>query len=402
MQLSQQASYWFVRHAIELCNSTIFLFVLQSIRRAHRQNYEVAQQKLQSIDQTLSIIRSRSITDSITNRDDINHNNNLAYSTMNNVINGSKTHSNDIKLKPNLNISSISLENNNIVPERRNSAVSTGSATQYLATNAAIKSSRPRCDSYNGQSTTVQGYTASTSGSSDKVLHSPTYSYQHQAQIPHLHYKSHADKIAYVTNAVSNAAPANNIGTISGNANAMASPKYGRLKPLTVDTGINESYYYPPSGSANHQHRSHFQQHYTQQHQHQHQHRHSPYTTSRTSHLTPTKVKPSVSSSSSHQHAATNSLTSDDEDDIAGQYATLLTLSDQPKPSSMHPENEILESETHYTEILCRKPSAPQPLIDRNHFQTKDANVVSKSHGLGGCWTTNENNERVWLSIDNR
>lgn len=373
-------------------------FCFQSIRRAHRQNYEVAQQKLHSINQTLSIIQSRSNTNSITNRDDINHNNNLAYSHVNNVINGSKTHSNDNKLKqPNLNVSSISLENNNIIPERRNSAVSTGSASQYLATNAAIKSSRPRCDSYNGQSTTIQGYTASTSANSDKVLHSPTYSYQQQVQIPHLHYKSHADKIAYVTNAVSNAAPANNLNTSNSNANVMASPKYGRLKPLTVDTGISESYYYPPSGSANHQHRTHFQQHYTQPHQH-HQHRHSPYTTSRTTHLTPTKVKHSVSSTSSHHHAATKTLASDEEDDITGQYATLLTLSEQPKPSSMHPENE---SDTHYTEILCRKPSAPLPSTERNHFQTKEANVISKSHGLGGYWTTNENNERVWLS-DNR
>lgn len=369
----------------------------------------MAQQKLQSINQTLSIIRSRSNTDSITNRDDINHNNNLAYSPMNNVINGSKLHSSttDNKLKqPNLNVSSISLENNNVMPERRNSAISTGSASQYLATNAAMKSSRPRCDSYNGQSTatTIHAYAASTSGNSDKVLHhSPTYSYQQQVQIPHLHYKSHADKIAYVTNAVSNAAPGNNLNTSNPNANAMASPKYGRLKPLTVDTGINESYYYPPSGSANHQHhRTHFQQqHYTQPHQH-HQHRHSPYTTIRTSHLTPTKVKHSISSASSHQHAATKTLGSDDEDDIAGQYATLLTLSDQPKPISMHPENEALDSETHYTEILCRKPSAPLPLTERNHFQTKEANVVSKNHGLGGYWTTNENNERVWLSLDNR
>lgn len=325
---------------------------------------------------------------------------------MNNVINGSKPHSIDNKLKqPNLNVSSISLENNNVTPERRNSAVSTGSASQYLASNAAMKSSRPRCDSYNGQPTIIQSYPASTSGSSDKVLHSPTYSYQQQVQIPHLHYKSHADKIAYVTNAVSNAAPANNLNSSNCNANVMASPKYGRLKPLTVDTGINESYYYPPSGSANHQHRSHFQQHYAQQQQppHQHHHRHSPYTTTRTSHLTPTKVKHSLSTTSSHHHAAaTKTLTSDDEDDIAGQYATLLTLSDQPKPSSVHPENELLESETHYTEILCRKPSAPLPLTERNHFQTKEANVVSKSTGLGGCWTTNEKNERVWLSTDNR
>lgn len=361
----------------------------QSIRRAHRQNYEVAQQKLQSLNQTLSILRSRMNAE----RDDINHNTNLGYATINNVINGSKIHSNDMKLKQHLNVSSISLENNNITPERRNSAVSTGSASQYLASNAS--KSRPRCDSYSGQTSNIQTYVTATTSCNDKILHSPTYSYQHQVQIPHLHYKSHADKVAYVTNAVANAAPANNMITSSNNGNSLASPKYGRLKPLTVDTSINESYYYPPSGSANHQHRSHFQQHYTQQHQHQH--RHSPYTTSR-SHLTPTKVKHTPT----HQHVATKTPASDDEDDIAGQYATLLTLSEQPKQSSRHHDTENHETETHYTEILCRKPSAPLPLTERNHFQAKDVNVSTKNQGLGGHWTTNENNERIWLSTDNR
>lgn len=369
---------------------------LQSIRRAHRQNYEVAQQKIQSINQTLSIIRSRANAESITSRDDINQNNNLGYATINNVINGNKNHSNDMKSKQHLNVSSISLENNNIVPERRNSAVSTGSASQYLATNAS--KSRPRCDSYGGQSNNVQNYASTASIKSDKMMHSPTYAYQQQVQIPHLHYKSHADKVAYVTNAVANAAnaaasanPANN-----NNGNSMASPKYGRLKPLTVDTSISESFYYPPSGSANHHHQSHFQQHYTQ---HQHQHRHSPYSTSRT-HLTPTKVK---HTSSQHLHINTKPAISDDDDeDIAGQYATLLTLSDQPKSGSAHQDIENQDTDTHYTEILCRKPSAPLPLTERNHFQTKDANMTTKNQGLGGYWTTNENNERVWLSVDNR
>ncbi|XP_031626771.1 hybrid signal transduction histidine kinase M [Contarinia nasturtii] len=366
----------------------------KSIRRAHRQNYEVAQQKIQSINQTLSFIRSRANAESINSRDDINLNNNLGYATINNVINGSKNHRNDIKSKQHLNVSSISLENNNIMSERRNSAVSTGSASQYLAANAL--KSRPRCDSYGGQTSNVQNYATATTTKSDKMLHSPTYAYQQQVQIPHLHYKSHADKIAYVTNAVANAAPNANPNA-NNNGNAMASPKYGRLKPLTVDTGsINESYYYPPSGSANHQHRSHFQQHYTQ---HQHQHRHSPYTTSR-AHLTPTKVKHTPSQ---HLHINTKPPISDDEeDDIAGQYATLLTLSDQLKPGSVHQDIENQDTDTHYTEILCRKPSAPLPLTERNQFQTKDVNVVTKSQGLGGYWTTNENNERVWLSVDNR
>lgn len=349
----------------------------------------MAQLKLLSINQTLGSLRSRTNAEPITNRDDINLNNNYGYATLNNVINGNK---NDLKLKQNLNVSSLSLENNNIItPERRNSAVSTGSATQYLASNSSKM--RPRCDSYGGQSS-VQNYTTA-SISSEKLMHSPTYSYQQQIPIPHLHYKSHADKVAYVTNAVANAAAnATPLISLNNNGNAMPSPKYGRLKPLTVDTSINESYYYPPSGSANHQHRTHFQQpHYTQ---HQHQHRHSPYTTSR-SHLTPTKVKHSIS----HLHVTTKPAISDDEDDIAGQYATLLTLSEQPK-HSMHQDTDNQESDTHYSEILCRKPSAPLPLTERNHFQAKDSNGATKSQGLGGYWTTNENNERVWLSVDNR
>lgn len=370
-----------------MINISIFACYLQSIRRAHRQNYEVAQQKIQSINQTLSIIKSRA-----NGADDVNLNNNLGYTTSNNVINGSKIHSNDMKLKPNLNVSSISLENNNVIPERRNSAVSTGSASQYLASN--ISKSRPRCDSYSGQ-TSVQSYATAATSSSDKMMHSPNYTYQQQVQIPHLHYKSHADKIAYVTNAVANAA-ANAVPAANGNLSA--SPKYGRLKPLTVDTSISESYYYPPSGSVSHQHRSqHFQQqHSYTQHQHQHQHRHSPYTTSR-AHLTPTKVK----HSSSHLHVNTKPPISDDEEDIAGQYATLLTLSEQPKQGSLHQDIENQESDTHYTEILCRKPSAPLPLTERNHFQTKDVNVPMKNQGLGGYWTMNEKNERVWLSVDN-
>lgn len=366
----------------------------QSIRRAHRQNYEVAQQKIQSINQTLAIFRSRANAEPITIRDDINLNNNSGYATVNNLINGSKTHVNDMKSKQHLNVSSISLENNNNVPfERRNSAVSTGSASQYLATN--ITKVRPRCDSYGGQPSNIKNYATATTSNSDKLMHSPTYTYQQQVQIPHLHYKSHADKMAYVTNAVVNAAAANNINHANGNA--MASPKYGRLKPLTVDTSINESYYYPPSGSANHQHRSsHFPPQYTQ-YPHQHQHRHSPYTTNRTQ-LTPTRVKHSTT----HLHVNTKPAISDDEEDIAGQYATLLTLSDQSKQNSIHQDIENQETETHYTEILCRKPSAPLLPTERNHFQTKEVNLVAKNQGLGGYWTTNEDNERVWLSVDNR
>lgn len=302
--------------------------------------------------------------------------------------NGNKGH-HDIKLKPNLNISSTSLDNG--MPERRNSAVSTGSASQYLM----ASKSRPRCDSYGGQSTSIHNHSTTANinnnnnNINDKLHHSPTF-YQQQP-IPHLHYKSHADKVVYLTNAVANAAAANNNNN-SLNGSMVSSPKYGRLRPLTVDTSINESYYYPPSGSANHQHRSHFQQYYTQQHSHQH--RHSPYTTNR-GHITPTIVK--------NTQMNIEIENTDDEDDIAGQYATLLTLSDQTKSKPSQHDIDSQETDTHYTEILCRKPSAPSPSIDRSQYQSssKEADLPPKSQGLGGYWTTNENNERIWCS-DNR
>lgn len=332
-------------------------------------------------------------------RDSINANNNIGYAAMNinSVINGNNSYGNqDVKLKQNLNISSTSLDNSNGIQERRNSAVSTGSASQYLT--GYSQKYRQRCDSYGGQST--HGHSTSFNNnnidnSTDNSMHSPNY-YQHQ-QIPHLHYKSHADKVAYVTKAVANAAAANNNNnnsvSNSSTSSMMPSPKYGRLRPLTVDTNTNESYYYPPSGSANHQHRTHFQQFYTQQHSHQH--RHSPYTVHR-GQVTPTTSR----NMSIHSQIDVNTGNTDDEDDIAGQYATLLTLSDQNKFSPSHQDIDSQDTETHYSEVLAPKQSAPSPLIDRSQIQStsKDADIPAKSQGLGGYWTTNENMERIWCS----
>lgn len=330
-------------------------------------------------------------------RDDTNINNNIGMSTMchmslsgNSKNNNSNTNSN-IQLKSsNLNTSNSSIEPISNTSERRNSAVSTGSA-QYLATNNSTKM-RSRCDSYSGQSSGLQPFTSNTNKNcNEKMLHSPSY---YQQQFPHLHYKSHADKVVYVTNAVANAAPANNSNSHSPNGNAMIlSPKYGRLrKPLTVDTSVNEAYYYPAASSnGNHQHRASLQQYYTQQHQHFH--RHSPYSITRT-HSIPSKNK--ISSSQS-PHINPKQI-SDDEDDIAGQYATLLTLSEPSKPLKQS-ECENQDIDTHYTEILYRQPQSSE----RNQFQLKDATELTpKIQGLGGYWITNENNERVWYSVDNR
>lgn len=330
--------------------------------------------------------------------DDMNVNNNIGMSTMchmslsSNSKNNNNSPNSNIQLKSNLNTSNSSIEPISNVSERRNSAVSTGSA-QYLATSNPTKM-RSRCDSYSGQSSGIQPFTSNTNKNcNEKILHSPSY---YQQQFPHLHYKSHADKVVYVTNAVANAAPANNnninINSHSPNGNAMIlSPKYGRLrKPLTVDTSINESYYYPaPNSNGNHQHRASLQQFYTQQQQHFH--RHSPYSIIRT-HSIPSKNK--IPSSQSPQINPKH--ISDDEDDIAGQYATLLTLSEPSKP--LKPlESENQDIDTHYTEILYRHPQS----TERN--QLKDATEqTTKNQGLGGYWITNENNERVWYSLDNR
>lgn len=90
-------------------------------------------------------------------------------------------------------------------------------------------------------------------------------------------------------------------------------------------------------------------------------------------------------------------IENDDDDYIAGQYATLLTLSEQPN----HVDN--LDNDTHYTEILCRKQSAPLPSTnDSDQMIAKDVDLLQKNQGLGGYWTTNENNERIWCSLDSR
>lgn len=220
----------------------------------------------------------------ITTRDDINihkfnnnnnhknlHSNMGGFATINNVITTNKSYTNSSKNKQNLNnnnntsTSSLSIDLPLEIPERRNSAVSAGSASQYLMMN--MGKPRSRCDSYSGAGVhTTSDYTISSnnSGSAEKMMHSPSISYYPQ-QFPHLHYSNHADKVFYVTNAVANAAAAaaaannlnssNTSNSSNGNNSMMASPKYGRLrKPLTVDTNVSESYYYP-SGNANHQHR---------------------------------------------------------------------------------------------------------------------------------------------------
>lgn len=318
--------------------------------------------------------------------DELGVNNNLAFATLNSVNNNNKTQNTNIQLKASLNVSTSSLERSAFQPpERRNSVVST-SSMQYLAANAT--KARQRCDSYSGPNNgnACPPANANQLNGNDKMPHSP--SYYPQQQFPHLQYKSHADKIAYVTNAVANAAPANITSAMhSPNGNApLASPKYGRLRnPLTVDTTVHDPYAYPALGSAGNQP----QRIPLQPYHGQHVHRHSPYSIQRT-HSVPNKLKVAPA------HAQlTPKMYSDEEDDIAGQYATLLTLSDKPTRPPSEPDGQ--DNDTHYTEILYRQPS-----IERRRLQASDVEVPPRSQGLGGCWTTNENNERVWLTMDSR
>lgn len=322
-----------------------------------------------------------------TGPDDININNNLTFVTMNSVNNNKIQCNTSIQMKPNLNVSTSSLEHSAFQPpERRNSAVST-SSMQYLAANTT--KARQRCDSYSGSNNGNLCISTNINqlNGNEKILHSPSY---YPQQFPHLQYKSHADKIAYVTNAVANAAPSNNNTSIhspnNGNS-VLASPKYGRLRnPLTVDTNIQHDLYAYPALSSNGNQPNRIP---LQPYHNQHVHRHSPYLVQR-AHSIPNKLK----SPPTHSQL-TPKMYSDDEDDIAGQYATLLTLSETPKqPSS---EADCQDADTHYTEILYRQPS-----IERRKLQATDVEVPPRSHGLGGYWTTNENNERVWNTMDNR
>lgn len=316
--------------------------------------------------------------------DDINANNSTSYATLNSVNNNKTQCNTNIPMRTSLNVSTTSLEHNTIQqPERRNSAVST-SSMQYLAANAT--KARQRCDSYSGPNNTNLGILTNSNqlNGNDKMLHSPSY---YPQKFPHLHYKSHADKIAYVTNAVSNAAPSNNNVIHSPNGNPMlASPKYGRLRnPLTVDTNMHDTFVYPALDSNGSQlHRVPLQPYHSQ-----HAHRHSPYSVQR-AHSIPSKIKALPT-----QSQLTPKTYSDDDDDIAGQYATLLTLSEPTKPPPT--ETDGHEVDTHYSEILYRQPS-----IERRRLQATDVEVPSRSQGLGGYWTTNENNERIWCSMENR
>lgn len=275
-----------------------------------------------------------------------------------------------------------------IMPERRNSTISNSSSQLKV---------RTRCDSYSGMTSCA----AQSNGNlSPSTMAGGSYYMPH-----HLHYTNHnhlAEKVVYVTNAVAAAA-----AEAKNSANA-SSPKYGRLRnPLTVDT--SDKYHYPSAGSAG---TISYQQRQSQppplSYQHQSMHGHSPYL----SKLNITRNN--FTSKSSTSIGYTSDDNGDDDDDIAGQYATLLTLSQQPSVhneynypvTSNYPTTadgaDSPEPETHYSVI--KKPSpATLPI----NSAAAAANTVTYDHlpkhqGLGGYWTTSENNERVWCSIDNR
>lgn len=279
------------------------------------------------------------------------------------------------------------------MPERRNSTISNSSSQLKV---------RTRCDSYSGMSSC----TAQSNGNlSPSTMAGGSY-YMPQ----HLHYTNHnhlAEKVVYVTNAVAAAA-----AEAKNSANA-SSPKYGRLRnPLTVDT--SDKYHYPSAGSAG---TISYQQRQSQppplSYQHQTMHGHSPYLNK----LNFTRNNFTSKSSPSIGHTSDdNGDANDDDDDIAGQYATLLTLTQQP---SVHNEysypitnnnnnNSTMaadgadspEPETHYS-VIKKLSSAPPP----SESATANADTydhLPKHQGLGGYWTTSENNERIWCSIDNR
>lgn len=305
-----------------------------------------------------------------------------------------------LKKRPNIDTSdSINNNNNNnmIMPERRNSTISNSSSQLKV---------RKRCDSYSGLSTCVA---PSNGNLSPSTMAGGSY-YMPQ----HLHYSNHnhlAEKVVYVTNAVAAAA-----AEAKNSANA-SSPKYGRLRnPLTVDT--SDKFHYPSAGSAG---TISYQQRQSQppplSYQHQTMHGHGPYLNKLnfTRNNFTSKSSPSIGNGSDD-----NGDGNDDDDDIAGQYATLLTLTQQPSVhneynypisnsnnnnnnnnASMGDGAESPEPETHYS-VIKKPSSATLPNESTSTTNTDSYDHLPKHQGLGGYWTTSENNERIWCSIDNR
>lgn len=301
-----------------------------------------------------------------------------------------------------------------IIAERRNSTISNTSSQQSKI--------RTRCDSYSGMSSTA---IHSNGNLSPSTMSGGSYYMQ-----PHLHYSNHnhlAEKVVYVTNAVAAAA-----AEAKNNANA-SSPKHGRLRnPLTVDT--SDRYHYPSASSAG---AISYPQRQSQppplSYQHPtSMHDHSPYHSMRKYPDNGTVATMMLNKRGdrrdddvqlrrsphhqevSHQQRNNRSVSStsignasdddDDDDDIAGQYATLLTLTQKPSippavDSSMGDDADSPEPETHYSVIKKPPPSSSATLPTDSTATNTDA---PKPQGLGGYWTTSENNERIWCSIDNR
>lgn len=294
-----------------------------------------------------------------------------------------------LKKRPNIDTSDSINNNNMMMPERRSSTISNSSSQLKV---------RTRCDSYSG----MNSCTAQSNGNLSPSTMAGSSYYMPQ----HLHYSNHnhlAEKVVYVTNAVAAAA-----AEAKNSANSASSPKYGRLRnPLTVDT--SDKYHYPSAGSAG---TISYPQRQSQppplSYQHQAMHGNSPYLNK----LSFTRNNfTSKSSTSIGNTSDDNGDGNDDDDDIAGQYATLLTLTQQPtvhnefnypiaNDTTMVDDADSPEPETHYSVI--KKPSTATLPSQSTTTNTDSYEHLPKHQGLGGYWTTSENNERIWCSLDNR
>lgn len=368
----------------------VFFYFFQSIRRTHRQNYEAAQQKLQRINQRLSMLKKRpntEVQDEINmnynkyNNTNINSNTVSNYSPNNNNIN--LNHSNISGGSKFSNANNINNNNNGNQMERRNSTISSGSSSQQTSYKP-----RSRCDSYSGIGIDYSSHSGKLSPSNA----TPPYYTIHPTAI----YSSHnhlADKVAYVTNAVAAAAAAaaaNFSGASTSDIQIIqkmtVSPKYGRLRnPLTVDTNSN--------------------------------HIHIVQQVSQTQKLSSVHSPHQNRFYLAHNVPQTMHLDDDsDDDDIAGQYATLLTVTSpstdynsshkqlaghqQQSTLSRHPSMSAPDNEPQYSVIMSRGSRASNKNLD-NETQL-DNEIVPQSQGLGGYWMTLENNERVWCTLDNK
>lgn len=201
----------------------------------------------------------------------------------------------------------------------------------------------------------------------------------------------------YLTNAVSNAAAA--AAAAATTSNIMHSPKYNRMKnQLTIDITTSAS------GSEILNYADYMAQPQMKigqyQQQQQQQSKYSPRPSSSASGMT-------MGDGADIDADIDNMIDDIDDDDLAGQYATLMSVTGKspmdyiyqpmmPAPLPPMTPTSTFEPDSHYSVIGERSS-----MREKRSTGEQDGDQMT-SQGLGGYWMTLDNNERIWCALDNK